>query len=173
MQREYVQLATELKMTSGIMPQIKAYLEGFHELIPRPLIAMFNEYEIELLLCGVPEINVRDWRANTVYTDYTEDQDVIRWFWEIVEAYPTQDRVLLLQFVTGSSRVPMGGFAALEGAQGPMKFTISRVNVPLDRLPTASTCFNLLKFPEYTTKDMLQEKLRIAVFYGSKGFEFG
>jgi len=171
--REYVQLLTELKMTVGILPQLRAFLEGFHELIPRPLIAMFNEYEIELLLCGVPEINVRDWRANTVYTDYTEDQDVIRWFWEIVEAYPTQDRVLLLQFVTGSSRVPMGGFAALEGAQGPMKFTISRVNVPLDRLPTASTCFNLLKFPEYTTKDMLQEKIRVAVFYGSKGFEFG
>lgn len=139
MKREYVQLATELKMTSGIMPQIKAYLEGFHELIPRPLIAMFNEYEIELLLCGVPEINVKDWRANTLYTEFAPEDSIMQWFWEILEGYTTQDRVLLLQFATGSSRVPMGGFAALEGAQGPTKFTVSKVNVPIDRLPTAST----------------------------------
>ncbi|XP_074846919.1 E3 ubiquitin-protein ligase HACE1 isoform X2 [Carettochelys insculpta] len=100
---EYVQLVTELRMTRAIQPQINAFLQGFHMFIPPSLIQLFDEYELELLLSGMPEIDVSDWRKNTEYTSgYEREDPVIQWFWEVVEELTQEERVLLLQFVTGS-----------------------------------------------------------------------
>ncbi|XP_036271141.1 E3 ubiquitin-protein ligase HACE1 isoform X4 [Pipistrellus kuhlii] len=99
---EYVQLVTELRMTRAIQPQINAFLQGFHMFIPPSLIQLFDEFELELLLSGMPEIDVSDWIKNTEYTSGYERQDpVIQWFWEVVEDITPEERVLLLQFVTG------------------------------------------------------------------------
>ncbi|KAK1794639.1 hypothetical protein P4O66_001355 [Electrophorus voltai] len=76
---EYVQLVTELRMTRAIQPQINAFLQGFHTFIPPSLIQLFDEYELELLLSGMPEIDVMDWRRNTEYTSgYEEEEPVIQ-----------------------------------------------------------------------------------------------
>nr|XP_058163180.1 E3 ubiquitin-protein ligase HACE1 isoform X3 [Dasypus novemcinctus] len=100
---EYVQLVTELRMTRAIQPQINAFLQGFHMFIPPSLIQLFDEYELELLLSGMPEIDVSDWIKNTEYTSgYEREDPVIQWFWEVVEDITQEERVLLLQFVTGS-----------------------------------------------------------------------
>ncbi|KAK3097342.1 hypothetical protein FSP39_008813 [Pinctada imbricata] len=136
---EYVQLVTELRMTRAIQPQIDSFLTGFHEYIPQSLVQMFDEYELELMLSGIPEIDVDDWRNFTEYIGYDADMDVIKWFWETLEGFSQHDRVLLLQFATGSSRVPFGGFAKLSSGGGPMKFTISHVTYTGSILPTAST----------------------------------
>ncbi|KAB1275471.1 E3 ubiquitin-protein ligase HACE1 [Camelus dromedarius] len=99
---EYVQLVTELRMTRAIQPQINAFLQGFHMFIPPSLIQLFDEYELELLLSGMPEIDVSDWLKNTEYTSgYEREDPVIQWFWEVVEDITPEERVLLLQFVTG------------------------------------------------------------------------
>ncbi|MXQ85656.1 hypothetical protein E5288_WYG001289 [Bos mutus] len=99
---EYVQLVTELRMTRAIQPQINAFLQGFHMFIPPSLIQLFDEYELELLLSGMPEIDVSDWIKNTEYTSgYEREDPVIQWFWEVVEDITPEERVLLLQFVTG------------------------------------------------------------------------
>lgn len=99
---EYVQLVTELRMTRAIQPQINAFLQGFHMFIPPSLIQLFDEYELELLLSGMPEIDVSDWIKNTEYTSgYEREDPVIQWFWEVVEDITQEERVLLLQFVTG------------------------------------------------------------------------
>ncbi|XP_053520806.1 E3 ubiquitin-protein ligase HACE1 isoform X3 [Artibeus jamaicensis] len=100
---EYVQLVTELRMTRAIQPQINAFLQGFHMFIPPSLIQLFDEFELELLLSGMPEIDVSDWIKNTEYTSgYEREDPVIQWFWEVVEDITPEERVLLLQFVTGS-----------------------------------------------------------------------
>ncbi|KAG8582335.1 hypothetical protein GDO81_008015 [Engystomops pustulosus] len=65
---EYVQLVTELRMTRAIQPQINGFLQGFHMFIPPSLIQLFDEFELELLLSGMPEIDVNDWMKNTEYT---------------------------------------------------------------------------------------------------------
>jgi len=65
---EYVQLVTEMRMTTSIKSQIEAFLRGFHDLIPKDLICIFNEMELELLISGLPEIDLDDLRANTLYT---------------------------------------------------------------------------------------------------------
>ena len=67
------------------------------------------------------------------------------WFWRIVERYSEEMRARLLQFVTGSSRVPLQGFKALQGstgAAGPRLFTLHLVEVDVNNLPKAHTCFN-------------------------------
>ncbi|KAJ8290876.1 hypothetical protein GJAV_G00018710 [Gymnothorax javanicus] len=164
---EYVQLVTELRMTRAIQPQINAFLQGFHTFIPPSLIQLFDEYELELLLSGMPEIDVTDWNRNTEYTSgYDLDEPVIQWFWEVVKSLTQEERVLLLQFVTGSSRVPHGGFAYLMGGSGLQKFTIAAVPYIANLLPTSSTCINMLKLPEYPSQEVLRDRLLVALHCG-------
>uniref|UniRef100_A0A3P8Z5H1 E3 ubiquitin-protein ligase HACE1 n=1 Tax=Esox lucius TaxID=8010 RepID=A0A3P8Z5H1_ESOLU len=168
---EYVQLVTELRMTRAIQPQINAFLHGFHTFIPPSLIQLFDEYELELLLSGMPEIDVQDWHRNTEYTSgYDLEEPVIQWFWKVVESLTQEERVLLLQFVTGSSRVPHGGFAFLMGGSGLQKFTIASVPYTLNLLPTSSTCINMLKLPEYPSQEILRDRLLVALHCGSYGY---
>ncbi|XP_053111616.1 E3 ubiquitin-protein ligase HACE1 isoform X9 [Hemicordylus capensis] len=193
---EYVQLVTELRMTRAIQPQINAFLQGFHMFIPPSLIQLFDEYELELLLSGMPEIDVSDWIKNTEYTSgYERDDPVIQWFWEIVQELTQEERVLLLQFVTGrsrvskrncvpiwylllgslcagfaSSRVPHGGFAHIMGGSGLQNFTIAAVPYIPNLLPTSSTCINMLKLPEYPRKEILKDRLLVALHCGSYGY---
>ncbi|XP_077159406.1 E3 ubiquitin-protein ligase HACE1 isoform X3 [Paroedura picta] len=168
---EYVQLVTELRMTRAIQPQINAFLQGFHMFIPPSLIQLFDEYELELLLSGMPEIDVSDWIKNTEYTSgYDRDDLVVQWFWEVVEELTQEERVLLLQFVTGSSRVPHGGFAHIMGGSGLQNFTIAAVPYTANLLPTSSTCINMLKLPEYPRKEILKDRLLVALHCGSYGY---
>ncbi|XP_072316836.1 E3 ubiquitin-protein ligase HACE1 isoform X2 [Eucyclogobius newberryi] len=168
---EYVQLVTELRMTRAIQPQINAFLQGFHTFIPPSLIQLFDEYELELLLSGMPEIDVQDWYKNTEYTSgYDQHEPVVLWFWDVVNSLTQEERVLLLQFVTGSSRVPHGGFAFLMGGGGLQKFTIAAVPYTSNLLPTASTCINMLKLPEYPSLDVLKDRLLVALHCGSYGY---
>ncbi|XP_037309448.2 E3 ubiquitin-protein ligase HACE1 isoform X4 [Pungitius pungitius] len=168
---EYVQLVTELRMTRAIQPQINAFLQGFHTFILPSLIQLFDEYELELLLSGMPEIDVQDWCRNTEYTSgYDPQEVVIQWFWEVVKSLSQEERVLLLQFVTGSSRVPHGGFAYLMGGSGLQKFTVAAVPYTSNLLPTSSTCINMLKLPEYPSQEVLRDRLLVALHCGSYGY---
>ncbi|KAM8954066.1 E3 ubiquitin-protein ligase HACE1 isoform 2-T2 [Pelodytes ibericus] len=168
---EYVQLVTELRMTRAIQPQINGFLQGFHMFIPPSLIQLFDEFELELLLSGMPEIDVNDWIKNTEYTSgYEREDQVIKWFWEIVQELTQEERVLLLQFVTGSSRVPHGGFAYIMGGSGLQNFTIAAVAYTSNLLPTSSTCINMLKLPEYPSKEILKDRLLVALHCGSYGY---
>ena len=78
------------------------------------LVKIFNDHELELLISGLPEIDVDDLRANTDYSGYTAATTVIQWFWEVVRGLEKQDLALLVQFVTGTSKVPLEGFKALQ-----------------------------------------------------------
>jgi hypothetical protein len=80
---------------------LQAFLEGFWQLVPRELIAIFNDHELELLISGLPDIDVSDLRANTMYSNYSPASPVIQWFWQVVADMDKQDLALLLQFVTG------------------------------------------------------------------------
>nr|XP_046171611.1 LOW QUALITY PROTEIN: E3 ubiquitin-protein ligase HACE1-like [Oncorhynchus gorbuscha] len=125
----------------------------------------------ELLLSGMPEIDVQDWHRNTEYTSgYDLEEPVIQWFWKVVESLTQEERVLLLQFVTGSSRVPHGGFAFLMGGSGLQKFTIASVPYTSNLLPTSSTCINMMKLPEYPSQEVLRDRLLVALHCGSYGY---
>lgn len=168
---EYVQLVTEMKMTTSIRSQIDAFLDGFHEIIPKELISIFNEMELELLISGLPEIDMEDLRRNTEYSGFSESHPVIQWFWKAVNSFGQEERAKLLQFVTGTSRVPLDGFTALRGISGPQKFQIHKA-YRTDSLPAAHTCFNQLDLPEYESYEQLRESLLYAI-RETEGFGFG
>ena len=171
--REYVKLLTEFKLTTAIKPQIDSFLRGFHEIIPAPLISIFNEQELELLISGMPEIDLDDWRGNCEYQGgYTSASPQIQWFWRAVRSFDSEIRAKLIQFVTGTSKVPLEGFSKLQGSDGVQKFQIHRDPRTKDRLPTAHTCFNQLDLPEYETYEELRQQLFLAINEGETGFGF-
>ena len=74
-------LVTQWKIVGRIQDQFNAFMEGFHQLIPADLIGVFDERELELLIGGISEIDVDDWKRHTDYRGYTEQDEVIQWFW--------------------------------------------------------------------------------------------
>ncbi|KAG3114628.1 E3 ubiquitin-protein ligase [Phytophthora idaei] len=170
---EYVKLVTHHRMATGIRQQIDAFLKGFHQLVPPELIAIFNENELELLISGMPEIDIDDLKANTEYANYKPTDSVIRWFWNVLYSFTHEERALFLQFVTGTSKVPLEGFKALEGMRGTQKFNIHKAFGNNSALPSAHTCFNQLDLPEYESEDKLKQCLLLAIREGSEGFGFG
>ena len=171
--KEYVNLVAEHRMITAIKPQITAFLQGFWELVPKRLISIFNNQELELLISGLPDINKADLKAHTEYTGYVAASKVVRWFWEVVDEMDKEDTARLLQFCTGTSKVPLEGFKALQGISGPQKFQIHRAYGTQDRLPAAHTCFNQLDLIEYESKEKLKDRLLLAIHEGEFGFGFG
>nr|GEV63223.1 E3 ubiquitin-protein ligase UPL2-like [Tanacetum cinerariifolium] len=170
---KYVDLIAEHRLTTAIRPQINAFLEGFNELISRDLISIFHDKELELLISGLPDIDLDDMKANTEYSGYSAASPVIQWFWEVAQAFSKEDKARLLQFVTGTSKVPLEGFSALQGISGSQKFQIHKAYGRPDHLPSAHTCFNQLDLPEYPSKEHLEERLLLAIHEANEGFGFG
>ncbi|XP_048887444.1 E3 ubiquitin-protein ligase NEDD4a isoform X2 [Brienomyrus brachyistius] len=168
--KEYIHLVIQWRFVNRIIKQMTAFKEGFYELIPLDLIKIFDENELELLMCGLGDVDVNDWRENTKYKNgYCANSPVIIWFWKTVLLMDAEKRIRLLQFVTGTSRVPMNGFAELYGSNGPQLFTIEQWGTA-DKLPRAHTCFNRLDLPPYESFEELREKLHIAI-ENAQGFD--
>ncbi|KAK9459418.1 uncharacterized protein V1516DRAFT_687172 [Lipomyces oligophaga] len=160
--QEYVELVTEWRISKRIEEQFKAFMSGFRELIPQELIHVFDERELELLIGGVADIDVDDWKRHTDYRGYSESDEVIQWFWKCVRSYKQEQRARLLQFTTGTSRIPVNGFKDLQGSDGPRRFTIEKAG-ETNALPKSHTCFNRVDLPAYKDYDSLVQKLTLAV----------
>eukprot|EP00761_Pharyngomonas_kirbyi_P008336 gb/GECH01008347.1/.p1 GENE.gb/GECH01008347.1/~~gb/GECH01008347.1/.p1 ORF type:complete len:797 (+),score=152.07 gb/GECH01008347.1/:1-2391(+) len=159
--KEYIQLLTDYRLRQRHLPLIEAFREGFYSLIEEDLISIFNESELELLLCGLPEIDVEDFKANS--TD-SLDSTLSRWFWIAVANFTSEERAKLLQFITGSSQLPLGGFKALKP-----RVSITGV-VVRDVLPAAHTCANNIEIPRYSSYEKLWSSLQTAIYEGLEGF---
>ncbi|CCF40402.1 E3 ubiquitin-protein ligase hulA [Colletotrichum higginsianum] len=160
--KEYVDLMVKWRIEKRIAEQFQAFKDGFHELIPQDLVNVFDERELELLIGGIAEIDVDDWKKHTDYRGYTESDEVIQFFWQTIRSWDGEQKSRLLQFATGTSRIPVNGFKDLQGSDGPRRFTIEKAG-EINNLPKAHTCFNRLDLPPYKSLEMLQQKLTIAV----------
>ncbi|KAK7053298.1 E3 ubiquitin-protein ligase tom1 [Paramarasmius palmivorus] len=170
--REFVQLSAQYRLYSSIKDQIESLLSGFYEIIPKDLITIFNEQELELLISGTPDIDVDEWRAATEYNGYTSSDPNIVWWWRALKSFNREERAKVLSFATGTSRVPLGGFVELQGVQGVQKFSIHRAYGESDRLPQAHTCFNQIDLPQYSSYEMLRQQVLLAISEGGEGFGF-
>ena len=159
---EYVELVTEWKISRRVEEQFKNFLTGFNELIPQELVNVFDERELELLIGGISEIDVDDWKKHTDYRGYSENDEVIQWFWKCVRSWDSEQKSRLLQFTTGTSRIPVNGFKDLQGSDGPRRFTIEKAGEP-EHLPKSHTCFNRVDLPTYKDYDSMVQKLTWAV----------
>lgn len=160
--KEYVELYTQWKIVDRVQEQFKAFMDGFNELIPEDLITVFDERELELLIGGIAEIDVEDWKKNTDYRGYQESDEVIQWFWKCITGWDNEQRARLLQFTTGTSRIPVNGFKDLQGSDGPRRFTIEKAGES-NQLPKSHTCFNRVDLPPYDEYESMKQKLTLAV----------
>eukprot|EP00730_Choanoeca_flexa_P003128 TRINITY_DN11298_c0_g2_i2.p1 TRINITY_DN11298_c0_g2~~TRINITY_DN11298_c0_g2_i2.p1 ORF type:complete len:1142 (+),score=186.40 TRINITY_DN11298_c0_g2_i2:53-3478(+) len=161
---EYVQLIVKHRLNYGIEEQVREMKLGFNEVVPPSFMTMFDEREVELVVCGLGEVDMQDWQKHTEYRHCDVTDDPIKWFWQILQDFETELRARVLQFVTGTSRVPVTGFRDLRGSQGPKLFTIEIVpSASPDSLPKAHTCFNRIDLPKYPDFETMQGKLLQAI----------
>lgn len=160
--KEYVDAVVEYRTRTRVKAQFDAFMSGFKELIPVDMIDVFDERELEFLIGGVPEIDTDDWISYTDYRGYEKTDKVIGWFWQVVRSWPAERKSRLLQFVTGTSRVPVNGFKDLQGSDGPRRFTIDKSGDP-SQLPRSHTCFNRIELPPYEDYESLEKKLLFAI----------
>lgn len=163
----YVLLAAWYYLSRQLDRAASAFAAGLSDVIPLSWLRMFSPQEINLLISGEQRkgFDISELRANIVYGGgYSEGSETILLLWAILAEFSDADRSAFLAFVTSSPRPPLLGFRVLHP-----KFAINRVP-ERDRLPTSSTCANLLKLPDYGNKKLLREKLLAAIYSGS-GFD--
>uniref|UniRef100_UPI0037E85B99 itchy E3 ubiquitin protein ligase b n=1 Tax=Semicossyphus pulcher TaxID=241346 RepID=UPI0037E85B99 len=159
---EYIRLVAEWRLSRGVEEQTQAFFEGFNEVLPQQYLQYFDAKELEVMLCGMQEIDLADWQRNTIYRHYARSSKQIIWFWQFIKEMDNEKRMRLLQFVSGTCRLPVGGFADLMGSNGPQKFCIEKVGKE-NWLPRSHTCFNRLDLPPYKSYEQLKEKLMFAI----------
>ena len=174
---EYVHLMADYRLNGQIAKQSKALLAGVHAVVPPGWLRLFNRPELQRLMSGDDiAMDVSDLKRHTKYAGgYNELSPTVRDLWAVLGDFSREDRALFLKFVTSCSKPPLLGFAHLHPA-----FTVQCVasdgnEVPsvlaffgmgrkeTDRLPTAATCFNLLKLPNFKSRKVLKEKLLYAI----------
>ncbi|CAH3147874.1 unnamed protein product [Porites lobata] len=165
--KEYLDLLAQYRLSSSVKQEIEAFAKGLNEMVPDSLLSVFDEYELELLMCGTGNISVSDFRQNhSVINSGMSFGKTLDWFWTIVTSFTQEELARLVQFITGSSQLPPGGFAELSP---PIQISSAPTT---DALPTAHTCFNQLCLPSYSSFKEMQKKLLLAINEGSEGFGF-
>jgi len=174
---QYVHLVADWHLRRRLGPAAAAFGAGLSRVISLEWLRVFSAREVNMLLGGGEgrDIDVADMRRHCQYSGYSAGSRTIKMFWEVVEKLTPDDRTALLRFVTACSRPPLGGFRHL---RPPL--TIHKVDcgagvlglfgADIDRLPSASTCANMLKLPNYRRTATLREKLLMAVQSGA-GFD--
>lgn len=160
--RQYVNAVVEYRISKRVKDQFDSFMEGLFEVVPNDLITVFDERELELLIGGMSEIDMDDWSKFTDYRGYEKTDRVIEWFWQCIRSWPLERKSRLLQFTTGTSRIPVNGFKDLQGSDGPRRFTIEKSGDP-QGLPRSHTCFNRLDLPPYEDYESLESKLLFAI----------
>ncbi|PBP27769.1 HECT-domain-containing protein [Diplocarpon rosae] len=158
---DYIRWLTDV----SIRPQFEAFKKGFFSCIDCRSVALFDPETLQSVVEGIQEIDISELRRATRYTGWDASHRSIRDFWSIVKRYDLEQKRKLLEFVTASDRVPVGGMRNLH-------FTVQRngINDGDDsHLPSSYTCYGILLLPEYSTKDVLRQKLAMALD-NSKGF---
>lgn len=169
----YLEAQCKYRTLTRMHKQLLEFLKGFYDVVPEPLLSVFDFQELELLLHGLPNIDMDDWARNTDYTGEFQNQPshkVVQWFWEIVRSFTQEQKAKLLQFVTGTSGVPIQGFAYLQGNDGSVRRFTLHGDKNVKVFPRSHTCFNRIDMPIYKSKAEMQKYLVMAISMESTGF---
>ncbi len=146
---------------------VKYIQDGLFKYIPRYILKTINSYELELLICGRPFIDVNEWKQNSMYKGkYSKSSTCVKWFWEEIFKLNQENLRRFLQFSTGSSRVPINGFQNLESNRGELaKFCLNSVpyNKNGNNYIRAHTCFNRLDLPQFKKKDEVHDAIQFVL----------
>jgi ubiquitin-protein ligase E3 C len=177
----YVHLVAHYRLNVVAAPQTRAFLRGFRDLIPASWVRIFSAHELQKLVSGddtVRGIDVKSLQQAMQYAGgYHPSQQLMQWFWEVIDELTPNQQRQFLKFMTSCSRQPLLGFSSLAPAP-----CIQQIRLPEDMfddvsraekmtpLPSSATCMNLLKLPNYRSKELLRKKLIDSIESGA-GFE--
>ncbi|XP_056151239.1 E3 ubiquitin-protein ligase HECTD1 isoform X3 [Lampris incognitus] len=164
---EYVELMFDFCMHTGIQKQMEAFREGFNRVFPLEKLSSFSHKEVQMILCGNQSPS---WTAEDIinYTEpklgYTRDSSGFLRFVRVLCGMSSDERKAFLQFTTGCSTLPPGGLANLH----PRLTIVRKVDATDSSYPSVNTCVHYLKLPEYSSEDIMRERLLAATM--EKGF---
>ena len=159
---EYVELYLDWYFNKSIQEVFNSFERGFYRVFNRDLSKILNPEELELIICGSQVLDFNELKNACQYEEYAKESETIKYFWEIVLDFNEEEKKKFLSFVTGCDRAPIDGL-------GSLTITISNGGTDLNQLPSAHTCFNNLILPDYKNKELIKEKVHIAINY-SEGF---
>lgn len=160
----YVKCMVEYYLETSVKEQFESFEKGFFHVAGDPhIVHLLHPEEMETIICGSSEeLNFSELQSVTRYEGFNPESQQIKWFWEVVNELSYEDKKKFLAFSTGSDRVPIGGLKKIS-------FIIQRNGNNQEQLPSASTCYNVLLLPEYSSKERLQKKFHYAIENG-QGF---
>nr|NP_001287162.1 circadian trip, isoform L [Drosophila melanogaster]AHN57161.1 circadian trip, isoform L [Drosophila melanogaster] len=174
---QYISLVTYWFLIEGVQKQFEALREGFDSVFPIQRLRMFYPEELECVFCGSgSEQQHSRWEIKMLQescrTDhgFHQDSQAIQYLYEILASYNRDEQRAFLQFVTGSPRLPTGGFKALTPPLTIVRKTLDENQNPNDYLPSVMTCVNYLKLPDYSSREVMRQKLKVAANEGSMSF---
>jgi hypothetical protein len=157
---DYIRFLTDV----SIRPQFDAFKKGFLTCLDRRSLSLFTASTLQSIVEGIQEIDISEMRRACRYIGWDASHRTVRDFWSVVKRYDLEQKKKLLEFVTASDRVPVGGMKNLQ-------FTLQRNGVDDGHLPSSYTCYGILLMPEYSGREVLREKLGMAL-ENSRGFGF-
>uniref|UniRef100_A0A1I7SMU8 E3 ubiquitin-protein ligase n=1 Tax=Bursaphelenchus xylophilus TaxID=6326 RepID=A0A1I7SMU8_BURXY len=167
----FSQLVSHWRLVEGVRLPMESLRKGFQQVINVEHLSIFEAKEMESLFCGSSDKESESmWSKSLLHQcirpdhGYTHDSPQIIWLVEMLESYDREKRRKFLQFVTGSPRLPVGGFKALHPPLTVVKKTASYGNTEQE-LPSAMTCYNYLKIPPYESMDTFRERFDVALQY--------
>ncbi|XP_036397796.1 E3 ubiquitin-protein ligase HECTD1 isoform X3 [Megalops cyprinoides] len=164
---EYVELMFDFCMHTGIQKQMEAFRDGFNRVFPMEKLSSFSHREVQMILCGNQSPS---WTAEDIvnYTEpklgYTRDSPGFLRFVRVLCGMSSDERKAFLQFTTGCSTLPPGGLANLH----PRLTIVRKVDATDASYPSVNTCVHYLKLPEYSSEEIMRERLLAATM--EKGF---
>ncbi|XP_075057738.1 E3 ubiquitin-protein ligase TRIP12 isoform X1 [Mixophyes fleayi] len=170
---QYVQLVIYWALNEGVSRQFDSFRDGFESVFPLNHLQYFYPEELDQLLCGS---KADPWDVKTLMEccrpdhGYTHDSRAVKFLFEILSSFDNEQQRLFLQFVTGSPRLPVGGFRSLNPPLTIVRKTFESTENPDDFLPSVMTCVNYLKLPDYSSIEIMREKLLIAAREGQQSF---
>ncbi|KAM6441758.1 E3 ubiquitin-protein ligase TRIP12 isoform 4-T5 [Liasis olivaceus] len=170
---EYLRLVIFWALNEGVSRQFDSFRDGFESVFPLSHLQYFYPEELDQLLCGS---KTDTWDAKTLMEccrpdhGYTHDSRAVKFLFEILSSFDSEQQRLFLQFVTGSPRLPVGGFRSLNPPLTIVRKTFESTENPDDFLPSVMTCVNYLKLPDYSSIEIMREKLLIAAKEGQQSF---
>jgi hypothetical protein len=165
---DYVERVIEYQLRQSMRPQLESFLSGFYSVLPREsLEGRFTADELDIVIAGYlehpEEIDLADLKAHTEYSGYTDVDEQVVWFWEVVEKFDQGLLSLLVQFSLGTPHAPVGGFASFP----PLKIARIEVHDDSENYPfsSADTSLNQIDLPAYTSKEELEYKLTLSIIH--------
>ena len=154
--KQYIKLVKLYKINE-FKSQIEYIKKGFYSVIPKDIAKILNYNELEEMICGKNELDIKELKNHTQYKpDSYQNSEIIKWFWKWLEEIREEDKVKYLKFVSGRTRLPMPGFKL------DYKHTISITNTT-NLLPHSQTCFFQLDLPNYNNYDAFVDKIQKAI----------